>query len=80
MSSSKNEEVLDALGAKMEDPTKLYDLLEMLGKGAYGAVYKAKNKNSGEVVAVKQINLDESEGDLIEVRREIAILKYSDII
>jgi len=31
-----------------------YEILERLGEGAYGNVYKAKNKNTQEIVALKK--------------------------
>jgi len=36
---------------------KDYEVVERLGEGAFGKVYKAKHRNSGDVVAVKQIKL-----------------------
>lgn len=35
------------------------DTVNILGKGAYGVVYKALNKGTGEFVAVKQITLED---------------------
>eukprot|EP00744_Colponema_vietnamica_P002861 GILI01004451.1.p1 GENE.GILI01004451.1~~GILI01004451.1.p1 ORF type:complete len:448 (-),score=135.25 GILI01004451.1:567-1910(-) len=55
-----------------EDPTELFQLLEKLGEGSYGSVFKALHKPSGCVVAIKTIPVD---GDLSALRKEIMILK-----
>ena len=40
-----------------------FQKVEKIGEGTYGVVYKAKNKLTGEVVALKRIRLDtETEG------------------
>ena len=36
-----------------------YDGLAQIGKGGYGTVYKAKHKESGEIVAVKKVRIAE---------------------
>ena len=38
-----------------------YDILGIVGEGAYGIVYKARNKETGEIVAIKKFK--ESEDD-----------------
>lgn len=60
-----------------EDPLTLFEIQEKLGKGSYGSVYKARNKESSEIVAVKIIALDDTE-TIKDVRREIEILSECD--
>lgn len=56
-----------------------YDKMEVLGEGTYGIVYKAKNKTTGEIVALKMIRLmSEDEGVPSTAIREIALLKDID--
>lgn len=53
-----------------------YITSEKVGKGTYGVVFKAKDKKTGELVALKTIQLDEDEGIPSTAVREIALLKY----
>eukprot|EP00667_Euglena_gracilis_P019962 EG_transcript_21479 len=57
------------------DPEERYELLEMVGRGAYGAVWKARDTKMESYVAVKLIPFSVADQGLDEVRREIAILK-----
>ncbi|KAB1269451.1 Cyclin-dependent kinase 2 [Camelus dromedarius] len=53
-----------------------FQKVEKIGEGTYGVVYKAKNKVTGEVVALKKIRLDtETEGVPSTAIREISLLK-----
>lgn len=53
-----------------------YLRLEKLGEGTYGVVYKCKNKDNSELVAIKKIRLEnEDEGIPSTAIREISILK-----
>ncbi|KHJ44871.1 kinase domain protein [Trichuris suis] len=53
-----------------------YEKLEKIGEGTYGTVFKAKNRNSHEVVALKRVRLDDDdEGVPSSALREICLLK-----
>ncbi|KAI9102016.1 kinase-like domain-containing protein [Phlyctochytrium arcticum] len=53
-----------------------YDKIEKVGEGTYGVVYKARDRNSGEIVALKKIRLEtEDEGVPSTAIREISLLK-----
>jgi serine/threonine protein kinase len=53
-----------------------YQKLEKLGEGTYGVVYKAKNTETGEIVAIKKIRLEkEDDGVPSTAIREISLLK-----
>lgn len=58
-----------------EDPTTKYELLHELGKGSYGAVYKARDLRTSEMVAIKVISLSEGEEGYEEIRGEIEMLQ-----
>lgn len=53
-----------------------YQKIDKLGEGTYGIVYKAQNKQTGEIVALKRIRLDnDDEGIPCTAVREISLLK-----
>ncbi|XP_073054452.1 cyclin-dependent kinase C-1-like [Primulina eburnea] len=53
-----------------------FEKLEQIGEGTYGQVYMAKEIETGEIVALKKIRMDnEREGFPITAIREIKILK-----
>ena len=60
---------------KVGNSTYIY--IEMLGKGTYGTVVRAKNILTNEEVAIKKVKLDvEGEGIPATCLREISILKH----
>uniref|UniRef100_A0A6I8Q1Z1 cyclin-dependent kinase n=2 Tax=Xenopus TaxID=8353 RepID=A0A6I8Q1Z1_XENTR len=53
-----------------------FQKVEKIGEGTYGVVYKARNRETGEIVALKKIRLDtETEGVPSTAIREISLLK-----
>eukprot|EP00698_Gefionella_okellyi_P006084 TRINITY_DN15549_c0_g1_i1.p1 TRINITY_DN15549_c0_g1~~TRINITY_DN15549_c0_g1_i1.p1 ORF type:complete len:493 (+),score=79.87 TRINITY_DN15549_c0_g1_i1:55-1533(+) len=59
-------------GVEHIDPTTKFDLLQKLGEGSYGAVFKATDKETGEIHAIKVVNID---SDFEGIMKEITILK-----
>ncbi|KAF2860027.1 Pkinase-domain-containing protein [Piedraia hortae CBS 480.64] len=51
-----------------------YQMLEQLGSGSFGVVYKALEKSTGEFVAIKHIDLEGSDDDIREIQQEISLL------
>ncbi|BEI90367.1 uncharacterized protein CcaverHIS019_0304370 [Cutaneotrichosporon cavernicola] len=68
---------LAALARQPKDarPDETYEKLEMVGKGAYGAVYQGRHKESGHVVALKIINLDTEDDDVSDIQKEVSLLQ-----
>ena len=53
-----------------------YDKREKIGEGTYGVVYKARERATGDLIALKKIRLDaEDEGVPSTAIREISLLK-----
>jgi serine/threonine-protein kinase 24/25/MST4 len=55
-----------------------YTKLERIGKGSFGEVFKGIDQDSGEIVAIKVLNLDATDDDLSEIRKEISVLSRCD--
>lgn len=52
-----------------------YDKIEKVGEGTYGVVYKARDNQTKEIVALKKIRLEnEEEGMPSTAMREISLL------
>ncbi|KAL7420248.1 kinase that interacts with cdc31p [Cryptotrichosporon argae] len=74
---SREQAYLSALASQPKDvdPNKIYEKLEIVGKGAYGAVYRARHVASSHVVALKIINLDTEDDDVGDIQKEVALLQ-----
>ena len=54
----------------MGDLRKKYEILELIGRGPFGRVYKLKNRNTNELLAVKIIDKEEFRENLSFVEEE----------
>ena len=65
-----------AAAAPQDTINEAYQKLEKIGEGTYGVVYKAMDKNTQRIVALKKIRLEsEEEGVPSTAIREISLLK-----
>uniref|UniRef100_A0A3Q7G4W4 Protein kinase domain-containing protein n=1 Tax=Solanum lycopersicum TaxID=4081 RepID=A0A3Q7G4W4_SOLLC len=70
------KEVLVGLVPKTADS---YEKLDKVGQGTYSNVYKARDRKSGKLVALKKVRFDTSEPESVKfMAREIIILKKLD--
>ncbi|GAA6015295.1 hypothetical protein JCM11491_001002 [Sporobolomyces phaffii] len=57
-------------------PTEFYERIVQVGEGTYGKVYKARNVETGELVALKRIRMEaEKDGFPVTAVREIKLLQ-----
>lgn len=63
---------------------KDYVLEKVVGKGAFGTVYKAKEKQTGEYCAIKEINISKMDSKQIQFTlneiRILASVKHPNIV
>jgi len=60
---------------KLNSMQKKYEVIGIVGEGAYGVVYKCRNKETGQFVAIKKFK--ETEDELVQktMRRELKMLQ-----
>ena len=51
-----------------------YELHELIGHGSFGHVYRGVQRDSGALVAIKTINLEEADEEIETIQQEIALL------
>lgn len=47
------------------DPEEEFELLELIGEGAYATVYKGRHKEDGQIVAIKIIPMVDDVENLV---------------
>lgn len=57
----------------LRDPAGIFDLIEVVGNGTYGQVYKGRHVKTSQLAAIKIMNINEDEEE--EIKLEINVLK-----
>ncbi|XP_056883605.1 mitogen-activated protein kinase kinase kinase kinase 2 isoform X1 [Takifugu flavidus] len=65
---------MDRIGVSFQDPLDEYELIHRIGCGTYGEVFKARNKETSELAAIKILKLDPGE-DITYIQQEITMMK-----
>ncbi|KAG8197377.1 hypothetical protein JTE90_013501 [Oedothorax gibbosus] len=73
---NKESDDVDRTPSWGERCVEVFDIVCQIGEGTYGQVYKARDKDTGQLVALKKVRLEnEKEGFPITAVREIKILR-----
>ncbi|XP_063277871.1 mitogen-activated protein kinase kinase kinase kinase 4-like isoform X2 [Prinia subflava] len=59
--------------AALRDPAGIFELVQVVGNGTYGQVYKGRHVKTGQLAAIKVMNVTENEEE--EIKLEINMLK-----
>uniref|UniRef100_A0A0K0F1Z1 non-specific serine/threonine protein kinase n=1 Tax=Strongyloides venezuelensis TaxID=75913 RepID=A0A0K0F1Z1_STRVS len=56
------------------DPELIFTRQERIGRGSFGEVYKGIDNSTGQVVAIKIIDLEKAEDEIEDIQKEIQVL------
>ncbi|KAK2709774.1 serine/threonine-protein kinase mig-15-like isoform X4 [Artemia franciscana] len=59
--------------SNLKDPAGIFELIEVVGNGTYGQVYKGRHTKTGQLAAIKLMDVTEDEEE--EIKLEINVLK-----
>uniref|UniRef100_A0AAY4BK68 non-specific serine/threonine protein kinase n=1 Tax=Denticeps clupeoides TaxID=299321 RepID=A0AAY4BK68_9TELE len=65
---------MDTIGVSFLDPLDDYELMQRVGTGTYGDVFKGRNIKSAEITAIKIVKLDPGD-DITSIQQEITMMK-----
>uniref|UniRef100_A0A6E8VPU4 non-specific serine/threonine protein kinase n=1 Tax=Anopheles coluzzii TaxID=1518534 RepID=A0A6E8VPU4_ANOCL len=66
-------DILLSFSLSLQDPAGIFELIEVVGNGTYGQVYKGRHTKTGQLAAIKVMDVTEEEEE--EIKLEINVLK-----
>ncbi len=72
--NNNNNVALDDIDlSALKDPAGIFELIEVVGNGTYGQVYKGRHTKTAQLAAIKVMDVTEEEEE--EIKLEINVLK-----
>ena len=71
LTTEENVKKIDLIAQRFNSST--YDLLEQIGSGGFGRVYKARHINTGQIVAIKFLSIGD---DFDEIKKQRYIERF----
>ncbi|MCJ8731690.1 hypothetical protein PDJAM_G00202370 [Pangasius djambal] len=65
---------MDTIGVSFLDPLEDYEVIQRIGSGTYGDVFKARNIKTSKMAAIKIVKLDPGD-DITSIQQEITTMK-----
>ncbi|KAK6305676.1 hypothetical protein J4Q44_G00244560 [Coregonus suidteri] len=65
---------MDAIGVSYSNPLEDYEMIQRIGSGTYGDVFKARNIKTSVISAIKVVKLDPGD-DILSIQQEITMIK-----
>ncbi|KPI89320.1 putative protein kinase [Leptomonas seymouri] len=70
---------LDRINVRGEDPSERFEIMESVGVGNFGVVLKARDRVTEDIVAIKQVPLDDTDKEELDsIVNEVRILQMCD--
>ena len=55
-----------------------YDLLERIGKGSFGEVFRGRHRETDTTVAIKVLDLEQADDEIEDIQQEITVMAHCD--
>ena len=56
-----------------------FEILERIGKGSFGEVFRGRHRGTHETVAIKVIDLEQADDEIEDIQREISVMAHCDL-
>ncbi|CAF0850273.1 unnamed protein product [Didymodactylos carnosus] len=71
--TNQNNNQIEIDLTQLRDPAGIFELIEVVGNGTYGQVYKGRHTKTGQLAAIKVMDVTEDEEE--EIKLEVNVLK-----